>query len=253
MELPTLSSFPVGVPIPVAVIIRTRTKPMSKSDVSEESLSSSAKKPLSPAPPRDTTGVQFWLDTHHGLTAAPKSSSVSVAITVVEQRVHPLGGFAGSSSSHISVSEEKPVWIPNSEQHHETGKGRWQRGTRFESMITLACSPTTDFGIIKSAVSYRLRLRYQLKLSHRETCNLVHATPGSALLRHGQQPSSQGADPRQLWGTTPSFWCTTAFRVRSSTVSFNQTFSLCNRADGPSRVYFTGKHHEWDADEKSGS
>jgi hypothetical protein len=116
---------------------------MSQSDASKESLSQDAKKPLFPAPPSTAANIQFWLDSHHHLSASP-------ADKFIDQRIHPLGGFGAAISNQIVASEEQPVWIPDART--EKGKGRWLRGMRFDSTITLACPPTMDIGIIKSAV-----------------------------------------------------------------------------------------------------
>jgi hypothetical protein len=149
--LPALSSFPAGTPIPISVIVRARSKLMDKS---KETPSPSTMKSMFPTLPSDGAGLQFWLGTHHILTAKPDDGSVEPTKKLIEHREHPLDGFGGAAASgHVVVSEEKVVWIPDPDQDRGKGKGRWQRGVRFDSNVTLACSPTMDCGIIKSAVS----------------------------------------------------------------------------------------------------
>jgi hypothetical protein len=149
MTYPAISSFPVGVPIPVSIVVSARTKPMSRSDVSEESLLPNAKKPLFPSPPNDVAGVQFWLESHHNVKVQLNERAT------IEEHVHPLGGVGGTTPGHVTVTREAPIWIPNAPDGHEangTGIGRWERKVRFDSTMTLACSPTMDVGILKCAV-----------------------------------------------------------------------------------------------------
>jgi hypothetical protein len=149
--LPALSSFPVGVPIPISLIVKARSKSMARS---EESPSNSAMKSLFPALPSKGADVQFWLGTHHLLTAKPNDGWAEPTKKLIEHREHPLDGFGGAAAlGQVVVSEERVVWVPDPVQDHGKGRGRWECGVRFDSIISLACSPTVDFGIINSAVS----------------------------------------------------------------------------------------------------
>jgi hypothetical protein len=158
---PAISSFPVGIPIPVSIEVSTRTKLMSQSEASEESLLQNAKKPIFPVPPSDAASVGLWIDSHHHITVQVNERAT------IEEHVHPLGGFGSQATSndHVVITQEQPAWISDNlgaKDKKSKGKGRWERKVRFDSTITLACSPTMDVGIVKCAVRSLLKTSISL-------------------------------------------------------------------------------------------
>jgi hypothetical protein len=148
--MPVPQSYPVGVPIPVSLVVTTRTRPMLKLYGSPDSLF--------PAPPVGATGVRLRLNRIVRIRA-------QTAGAVVEDHVHILGGFGPStisatthpvqSTRSVVITREDPVWLPEDVEKivEKNGKGRWQRRTRFESSITFSCTPTMDLDIIVSSVN----------------------------------------------------------------------------------------------------
>jgi hypothetical protein len=133
-----LESFPVGVRIPVSIVITTTTKPITKGDVSSDEVSGSTHghKPLFPAPPTTADQIKFHL------RAITSIEAQGVDSTIKDDLASLFGGDEGVKNvAEVVVTQEEPEWIPRSEKSNDD-KGQWKRQVRFDSVVTLNCTPT---------------------------------------------------------------------------------------------------------------
>lgn len=145
-QCPSLASFPVGVPIPVCLVVTSVTKTMSKSETPEDAFTANPHKPLFPQPTHDPKEIRFRLDTLVNIKARHRNASI-------DSHLLNLGGFRESNVTTPRVTPSEPVWLPNQEKGEE---GKWKREVRFDTSIVLTCPPTLDVGIINC--SYLLNI-----------------------------------------------------------------------------------------------
>jgi hypothetical protein len=119
---------------------------MAKSEAHPEALSAESNSPLFPAPPSGAPAVRVQLLRQVHL-------ETDSAQTTVDEPLAHLGGFGMSSNEarrFVRTTHEEPVWIPDTaDRKGADTKGRWKREVRFDTVINLNCSPTTNISIIR--------------------------------------------------------------------------------------------------------
>ncbi|KAH6919309.1 hypothetical protein BKA70DRAFT_1459594 [Coprinopsis sp. MPI-PUGE-AT-0042] len=228
LQHPAINSFPAGIPIPISLIVTTITKTMSKSDTPKDAFSADPDKPLFPAPPQGTDGISFLLD---AVVHVKAQSSVAgkeayfppyLQINFLTAQSEP--GFINDHlpSSAVGFGESntssRHVQVAHSEpvwlpDADKGEEGKWKRQVRFDTTMLLKCPPTIDLGIIRCCYVLKIEIPF----------------PGLGNDLKFQVPINinSGLGPHDPKGPAP------------------QALDL-----PPS--YFTGEHHNWDGEGKSG-
>ncbi|KAH6916672.1 hypothetical protein BKA70DRAFT_1250246 [Coprinopsis sp. MPI-PUGE-AT-0042] len=204
-QYPALNSFPVGIRIPISIIVTTTTKTMKKSETPADAFSPNPDKPLFPPPPQGPEGVRLLLDALVHIKARGRHESM-------EDHLPSSSGLGApnTNSRHVRVTPSDPVWLPEVEKGEE---GKWKREVRFDTTMLLTCPPTFDLDIIKCSYELNVEITFP-GLGN----NLEFQIP--IRLNSGFGPFDPNAPPPPALDLPPS--------------------------------YFTGEHHDWDGDEKSG-
>lgn len=85
--MPTIHSFPVGVPIPISIRVVTITKLMAKSDTPPDTFASAHDQLLFPAPPTGSGDIKLFLQQNVALQAQGIDSSIEDTLFVHAERV----------------------------------------------------------------------------------------------------------------------------------------------------------------------
>ncbi|KAH6916674.1 hypothetical protein BKA70DRAFT_1485324 [Coprinopsis sp. MPI-PUGE-AT-0042] len=204
-QYPALNSFPVGIPIPISIIVTTITKTMKKSETPDDAFSANPDKPLFPPPPQGAGDVCLFLDALVNIRAQGRHVSM-------RDKHLPMGGFGKSNaeSRYVRVTPSEPVWLPAAEKGEE---GKWKREVRFDTTMLLKCPPTLDLEIVKCTYELNIEIPFPGLGNSLKFQIPIHIDSGLG-------PFDPDAPPPPALDLPPS--------------------------------YFTGEHHDWDGDEKSG-
>lgn len=125
---------------------------MSKGDVSSDEVAGSTPghKPLFPAPPTSPDQIKFHI------RAITSIEAQGVDSTIKDDLASLFGGGGGANNIADSIiTQEEPEWISRSEKASDH-KGQWKRQVRFDSVITLKCTPSFTVPKLSCQVSILL-------------------------------------------------------------------------------------------------
>nr|GAT56176.1 predicted protein [Mycena chlorophos] len=136
VEMPKLHSFPRATPVPLQIMVETRTKPMLRTKQPFDKH----QKPLFPSPPDDIGRLKLNFCRETKMLAHRRSATRTDSHCI-------------SSATAKAVTSPPAEWIPDSE-HPE--RGVWKRSVQFHSTICLPFAPT--FATETVQCKYYLRL-----------------------------------------------------------------------------------------------
>ncbi|KAF7362367.1 Arrestin-N domain-containing protein [Mycena venus] len=127
LTVPDLPSFPMFTPIPFSFHVMTKTKPVHQNDLDHKG------EKLFPAPPDSPDDIELVLHLLGHMRAHGSSEELNEKFE--------LKGSLGdkASTANVRITTDEPVWTPLPD-HKD--KGTWQRGVRFDGLMTIPFAPT---------------------------------------------------------------------------------------------------------------